>query len=166
MIIFSIYASIITVLYLGLSTALISRVILSTVLGRMAPSWSCPLFSWASSETTPRRRPSSSTAISMVQKPTSTSFLVLIYFFAKSVRIELALPQAAWLSIFLIVKSVVLVYERCITQRIEEIRKKPIIRRDSNPRHQQICSAGVCSTAVLQPIPIVISYLCWAMEVA
>ena len=53
-----------------------------------------------------------------------------------------------------------LVYERCITQRIEEIRKKPIIRRDSNPRHQQICSAGVCSIAMLQPIPIVISYLC------
>ena len=41
---------------------------------------------------------------------------------------------------------------------IEERRKKPSIRWDSNPQTQEFCSTDVCFTAVLQPLPI-FSYL-------
>ena len=42
---------------------------------------------------------------------------------------------------------------------IEKRRKKPSIRRDSNPRPQEFCSAGVCSTSVLPRCPRVLAKL-------
>ena len=36
-----------------------------------------------------------------------------------------------------------------------EERKNPCTRQESNPQPQEFCSAGVCSTPVLQPLPFV-----------
>ena len=82
---------------------------------------------------------------------------MLVHFFVQSVRINLAFPQAAGLSIFFYWKiiSVAPPWETCIKDAllIEWRRKNPSTRQDSNPQPQELCSAGLCSTAVLQPLP-------------
>ena len=77
-------------------------------------------------------------------------------FFGQSVRIKLALSQAALLCIFLkkiqqCCASARDLNDGCTTDSLEKRRKNPRTRQDSNPRPQESYSTGVCSTAVLQP---------------
>ena len=80
-------------------------------------------------------------------------------FFPKSLHIKLVLAQAAQLSIhFLFRKN-----QQCCTflrdlikdtpLRDRKRRKKSITRRKLNPRSQEFCSTGLCSTTVQQPLP-------------
>ena len=78
-------------------------------------------------------------------------------FFTQSMRITLVLPQAAWLSTFLLENQKCCTSVRGLnyghnTDRIEKRRKKPGAQPDLNPWPQEFSSAGVRSTVVLQPL--------------
>ena len=85
-------------------------------------------------------------------QPVANAFkFYCMYFFASSLPIKLALPQAAQLSILYLQRSVVFHFhgdlnKGCTTDSIEQRRKKPSTWRDLNPRPQEFCSAGMCFT--------------------
>ena len=72
------------------------------------------------------------------------------------------IPHAADLSIRFLLRKIIRVsspwgtwLRTCYCGIVREERKNPCTRQESNPRPQEFCSAAVCSTPVLQPLPFV-----------
>ena len=102
--------------------------------------------------------------ITLVKEDLFTSafwkLIVSEFFFTQSKHIKLALPQAAWLSLFFVGKSVVLLFEgpELRTQYLKD-RKERKALHPAGFKPMTSLLQGVHSTTMLQPLPISEKYL-------